>query len=99
VVQAAEIDVVRPGIERAAHHRRVEPVVGAVHADDAAVEHLSDGVRVGRVDVLLARQADVAPDERRTPALEEARDAAPDGARCTDHRDHGPPKVRCEPRR
>jgi hypothetical protein len=89
VVEPAEIDVVRSGVEGAAHHRRVQAVVGAVHADRAPVEHLGDGTRVRGVDLLLSGQPRVATDERCAPPLKEARDVAPDRSGCTDHRDHG----------
>ena len=57
VVEAAEVDVVDARRERAAHHRKVESVVGAVDDDRAAVQAAGDRGRIGRVERLVARPA------------------------------------------
>jgi hypothetical protein len=89
VVEPAEVDVVRTRDEGALHHRQVEPVVGAVDADRAPLEDTSDGGGIRGVDLLLPLQPRVTLDERRLPGLEEARDVAPDRARCSDDGNHG----------
>ena len=43
VVEPAEVDVVRTRLERSAHDREIQAVVGAVDADSAPVQRMSDG--------------------------------------------------------
>ena len=89
VVEAAEVDVVRARVERAAHDRQVEPIVDAVDADRAPLERCGHGARGRSVDPLLPVQASVPPNERSAPALEEAGDVPSDRAGCADDRDQG----------
>ena len=88
VEEPAQVDVVRAGAQRSPHHLEVEAVVGAVDADGRSVEGARDGIRVARVDELVAFQAEIARPVIGPPLFEEGADFPPDRSRSSDDRDH-----------
>ena len=89
VEEAAEVDVVGAGLERAAHDVEVEAVVDGVHDHPGALEPVSKRVGVGDVDVLVALEPEVQSPHRSSPGLEKAGHGPADRPGRAEHRDHG----------
>jgi len=88
VEESAEVDVVSIGGEGASHHLEVEAIVGTVHTCARTLKSASTRIRIPRIHVPIAFEAEIQRPRGGAPAFEELDHLAADRPRCADDCDH-----------